>query len=85
MLQYWLSVLQFSSVCVGFVISVSEQIAPPYLNSQDFVAKDKILKVDDIEVQTLYDVSALFTSVSVDGAPDVVKEQLEVAYLPKCR
>ena len=37
-------------------------------NLQDFSSIVKALKVDDDEVLTSYDVTALFTSVPVDGA-----------------
>ena len=46
-------------------------------NSQDFVASIKDLKLDDNEILTSYDVTALFTSVPVDGAREVIKELLQ--------
>ena len=46
-------------------------------NSQDFVAAIKDPKLDDSEILTSYDVTALFTSVPVDGVLEVVKDLLQ--------
>ena len=77
-------VSSIGSVCYNLARFVADLLSPlvgksPHhiQNSQDFVAKVKDLKVDDTEVQTSYDVTALFTSVPVDGALEVIKELLE--------
>ena len=77
-------VSSIGSVCYNLARFVADLLSPlvgksPHhiQNSQDFVAKVKDLKVDETEVQTSYDVTALFTSVPVDGALEVIKELLE--------
>ena len=46
-------------------------------NSQDFVTRIKDLELDDNEILTSYDVTALFTSVPVEGAIEVVTDLLK--------
>ena len=46
-------------------------------NSQDFVSKIRNERVEDDEEMRSYDVTALFTSVPVDRAVDVIKLKLE--------
>ena len=69
-------VSSIGSVCYNLARFVSDLLSPlvgksPHhiQNSQDFVASIKDLKLDDNEILTSYDVTALFTSVPVDGRP----------------
>ena len=55
----------------------SRKIAAPYTKLTEIFASIKDLKLDDNESLTSYDVTALFTSVPVDGALEVVKEPLQ--------
>ena len=67
-------VSSIGSVCYNLARFVSDLLSPlvgksPHhiQNSQDFVAQIKDLKLDEEEILTSYDVTALFTSVPVDG------------------
>ncbi|XP_072025293.1 uncharacterized protein [Amphiura filiformis] len=77
-------VSSIGSVCYSLVRFLADLLSPlvgnsPHhiQNSQDFVSKLQTLKLDEAEVLTSYDVTALFTSVPVDGALDIVKELLD--------
>ncbi|XP_072028106.1 uncharacterized protein [Amphiura filiformis] len=77
-------VSSIGSVCYSLARFLADLLSPlvgnsPHhiQNSQDFVSKLQTLKLDEAEVLTSYDVTALFTSVPVDGALDIVKELLD--------
>ena len=77
-------VFSIGSVCYNLARFISDLLSPvvgksPHhiQNSQDFVTSIKDLKLDDKEILTSYDVTALFTSVPVDGALEVIKELLQ--------
>ena len=77
-------VSSIGSVCYNLARFISDILSPlvgksPHhiQNSQDFVNKIKDLVVNDNELITSYDVSALFTSVPVDRALQVVDNLLK--------
>ena len=76
-------VSSIGSVCYNLARFLADLLSPlvgksPHhiQNSQDFVEQIKDLKLEEDEILISYDVTALFTSVPVDGAIVVVKDRL---------
>ena len=77
-------VSSIGSVCYNLARFISDLLSllvgksPHHIqNSQDFVTRIKDLKLDDNEILISYDVTALFTSVPVEGAIEVVSDLLK--------